>query len=233
MSIEILDIGGFSIGNKVRKTKGYPFRGTVVSLGIKSDGTRKIIGFLLARAEDTTSWRKLLESIKTRGLKGKNLKLIIGDDTQALRSAASIIYPKSPFQLCIVHKMRNVSKNTKYKNRSAVCADLSEIFKSKTHDEAMAKTKQTVKKWYMAEPKAMESLRHNIEYCFTYFSFPPNQWTKVRTTNILEREFRELRRRMKVFDNTFQNIDSANRYANSLINYLNENYPQQSLHTKA
>lgn len=220
------------------KTKGYGWdnNDTVLlcALGIKPNGERKIIGFLLSRAEDTTSWRKLLESIKTRGLKGKNLKLIIGDDTQALRTAASIIYPKAPFQLCIVHKMRNVSKNTKTKNRAAVCLDLSEIFKSRSYDEAMDRAKQTVKKWYMAEPKAMESLRHNIEYCFTYFAFPESKWTKVRTTNILEREFRELRRRMKVFDNTFQNEDSANRYANSILNYLNKNYPhKQSLHTKA
>lgn len=220
------------------KTKGYGWdkNDTVLlcALGIRPNGERKIIGFLLARAEDTTSWQKLLESIRTRGLKGKKLKLVIGDDTQALRTAASVIYPQTSFQLCIVHKMRNVQKNTQYKNRSAVSADLSEIFKSKTRDEAMAKAKQTVKKWYVSEPRAMESLRHNIEYCFTYFAFPESQWTKVRTTNILEREFRELRRRMKVFDNTFQNEDSANRYANSILNYLNENYPhKQSLHTKA
>ncbi len=87
----------------------------------------------------------------------------------------------------------------------------------------------------MSEKKAMESLRHNIEYCFAYFDFPENTWSKIRTTNILEREFREIRCRMKGFDNTFQSVDSTNQYASSIINYLNENYPLSSraLHTKA
>ena len=92
-------------------------------------------------------------------------------------------------------------------------------------EEALKKAKSVIKKWYMTEGKAMESLRHNVEYCFTYLDFPQDTWSKIRTTNMLEREFREIRRRMKGFDSTFQSVDSANRYANSIINYLNENYP--------
>jgi len=39
---------------------------------------------------------------------------------------------------------------------------------------------------------------------------------------------------MKVFDNTFQNEESTNRYANSIISYLNGNYPlRNKLHTNA
>jgi len=72
------------------------------------------------------------------------------------------------------------------------------------------------------EPKAMESLRFNLGHCFTYFAFPQTEWRKIRTTNILDREFRELRRRMKVFGNTFQNQESGERHA--MISYLNDNY---------
>ena len=91
-----------------------------------------------------------------------------------------------------------------------------------------------VRKWYTTEKPATESLRHNIEYCFTYTQFSKELWSKLRTTNMLEREFREVRRRMKVFDNTFQDEESANRYANTIFTNLNNNYPLKSaLHTKA
>jgi transposase-like protein len=115
-----------------------------------------------------------------------------------------------------------------------VAEETKNIFRQDTKEKAMEMAKAVVKKWYMAEPKAMESLRFNLEYCLTYMDFPKEKWSKIRTTNLLEREFRELRRRMKVFDNTFQNEESANRYANTMINYLNNNYPLKGgLHTNA
>lgn len=221
------------------KTKGYGWDDNksvlLCALGIRPDGKRKIIGFSLARSEDTTAWRKLLGNLKKRGLNGKSLRLAITDDNGAIKKALGLFFPGLPVQNCIVHKMRNVLKRTKHKNKPAIGEDLKTIFASRTKKEAMDKAKAVVKKWYMSEPKAMEALRFNIEYCFTYLAFPKILWTKLRTTNLLEREFRELRRRMKVFDNTFQNDESAQRYANTIVNYLNQNYPfsKGGLHTNA
>lgn len=220
------------------KTKGYGWDDNrsvlLCALGIRPNGERKIIGFSLERAEDNESWKRLVGNIKQRGLKGENLKLAIADDHPSIKHAVETFYPSLPVQLCIVHKMRNAIGKTKYRNRVAVAEDVKTIFRSETKEEAMEKAKQVVKTWYMAEPKAMESLRFNLEYCLTYFSFPKDIWRKIRTTNILDREFREFRRRMKVFDNTFQNQESGERYANSIINYLNSHYPLKGgLHTNA
>jgi putative transposase len=219
-------------------TKGYGWteNKTVLlcALGIRPTGERKILGFSLARSEDSTSWTALLHDLKQRGLKGAHLKLVIADDHPTIKVSCGTVYSDVPIQNCVMHKMRNVIHKTSYKQRAGVVEDLKIIFASQTKEEAMEHTKRVVKKWYMTEPKAMESLRFNIEYCFTYFSFPKDLWSKIRTTNILEREFREVRRRMKVFDNTFQNEDSTNRYANSIFTYLNNNYPlKNGLHTKA
>lgn len=220
------------------KTKGYGWEGNdsvlLCALGITSEGKRQILGFSLTRTEDSNSWKQFVASLKTRGLTGDRLKLVIADDHPAIKGAVDTVYPSVPLQNCIVHKMRNVLRKTSYKTKAAVAEDLKGIFKSQSKDEAIEKSRSVVKKWYMTEPKAMESLRFNIEYCFTYFSFPKDLWSKVRTTNILEREFREVRRRMKTFDSTFQNEQSANRYANSLFTYLNSNYPLKGgLHTNA
>ncbi len=220
------------------KTKGYGWDDNdsvlLCALGITPAGTRQIVGFALVRAEDGDSWKQFVTSLKKRGLTGGQLKLVIADDHAAIKGAVESVYPTVPIQNCIVHKMRSVLRKTSYKTKAAIAEDLKGIFRSESKEEAMEKTKAVVKRWYMTESRAMEALRFNIAYCFTYFSFPKDLWSKVRTTNILEREFREVRRRMKVFDNTFQNEQSATRYANSLFTYLNGNYPLKGgLHTNA
>lgn len=211
------------------KTKGYGWEDNdsvlLCALAIRHDGTRKIIGFSLARSEDYDNWYKLLVDIKKRGLIGKNLLLAIIDDTQATKNALNQLYPQLKIQTCVTHKMRNVITKTNFKSRPELIPDLKAVFDSKSKDEAMNQAKVFCKKWYIKEEKAVRSFRHNLEDCFTYFEFPQHLWSKVRTTNILEREFREVRRRIKVFDNTFNNVQSITNYANSIFNNLNENYP--------
>jgi len=219
-------------------TKGYGWDDNrsvlLCALGVRKNGERRIIGFSLERSEDTGGWKKLLSGIKKRGLHGEHLKLVIADDHASIKNAVEVFYPGTPIQLCIVHKIRNVIRKTTFKNRKAVIEDVKAIYQSESKEEAMERAKTVVKKWYMVESKAMESLRFNFEYTTTYFSFPKELWSKVRTTNLLEREFREFRRRMKVFDNTFQNQESGERYANTIINYLNRYYPLKGgLHTNA
>lgn len=202
------------------KTKGYGWEDNdsvlLCALGVRSDGTRKIIGFTLSRSEDYDNWHKLLLDIKRRGLLGKNLKLAIIDDTQATKGALNQLYPQLKIQTCVTHKMRNVITKTNFKSRPALIPDLKTVFDSKSQDEAIKQAKIFCKKWYIKEEKAVKSFRYNLEDCFTYMKFPQHLWKKIRTTNILEREFREVRRRIKVFDNTFNSVQSITNYANSM-----------------
>lgn len=201
-------------------------------LGVTKAGKRKILGFKLAASENEKDWKELFAQLIKRGLAKEKIRLIISDDTQGVKNAAERIFADVPIQGCIAHKMRSVITKAKRKNQKEVAADVKAIFQSTTKEEAIEKAKAVVKKWYMVESKAMESLKFNLEYCFTYLDFPQEDWHLIRTTNILEREFREMRRRMKGFDNTYQNKESATRYANELFTYLNDTYPsKQHLHT--
>jgi putative transposase len=199
-------------------------------LGIKADGSRHILGFRVSRAEDEASWKALLAELKTRGLAGKQLKLVIADDGAGLQAALPHVYPAVPLQLCIVHKMRNVLGKTSHTHKRAMADDLKHIFAATTKDDATERAKTVVKKWYMTQPKAMESLRFHIDRCFTYLDFPPGEWVKIRTSNVLEREFREVRRRLKVMDSTFHDEASAQRYATTIFNNLNGTYPRVLTH---
>lgn len=199
-------------------------------LGIRPDGTRQILGFRVSRSEDEASWRALLSELKTRGLAGKRLELVIADDGAGLHAALPHVYPDLPVQLCIAHKMRNVLAKTPAKHKRAMADDLKHIFAATTKTEATERAKAVVKKWYATQPRAMESLRFHVDKCFTYLDFPPEVWTKIRTSNVLEREFREVRRRLKVMDSTFHDQASAERYATTIFNNLNGTYPRVLTH---
>lgn len=194
-------------------------------VGLKADGSRKLIGFSLARAEDETAWTNLLNEVKKRGLSGKSVNLITMDDSAGAKAAIDRVYPNIPIQNCLVHKLRSVMQKTSYTNRASVTEDLKAITHAGSPDEATKAAKDIVKKWYVREEAAMNSLKHNFEYCLTYYQFPREDWSKIRTSNIIEREFREVRRRTKVNDHSFNDFDSARRYHEGIFQYLNSNYP--------
>lgn len=195
------------------------------ALGVRPDGSRKIIAFKAAYSEAEKAWIILLKDIKQRGLKGKNLKLIISDDNLGLQKGLDQIYPNVPVQSCIVHKMRNVIMNTSYKNRKTIAEEVKLIYNCEDKKTAEEAAEKFCRKWYVAEEKTVRSLRYNFDRTLTYMDFDKSLWQHLRTTNLLEREFREVRRRIKVFDNSFDSHQSLNNYANSIFDYLNNNYP--------
>ena len=194
-------------------------------LGMRIDGSYQILGFTLARAEDSNSWAELLSSIKQRGLSGKALDLVIMDDSAGCKLAIEKVFKDTPIQNCMVHKLRNVLSKTSHKHKKAMAEDLKVISGAQSPDEALLTAKEIAKKWYTKEEKAIASLRHNFEYCLTYYQYPKDIWKKIRSTNVLEREFREVRRRTKVNDHSFNSFESANMYHEGIFQYLNDNYP--------
>lgn len=220
------------------KAKGYGWEGDkaviLCVLGIKPDGNRNIIGFSVSRDESYESWYELLLSIKRRGLTGSDLKLIISDDGKGFEGAIGQLFPKASHQICITHKMRNVLGKTSHKHKKAMGSDLKTVYNQESKEQALLQIKALCKKWYLTEPKAVVSLKYQVMATLTYFNFDKSVWHKIRTNNTLEREFREIRRRIKVMDSSFNDTESATRYAGSIINYLNQNYPavrKPKLHT--
>jgi transposase-like protein len=210
------------------KAKGYGWEDDdavmLCAIGIRDDGTKDILGFKVARAEDEDAWSKFLVSLYDRGLDKTKLKLVIADDGAGFRAAKDKLLPDIPLQVCIVHKMRNVMTKTSKKHRGAVTQGLKDIYSSKTKGEATTKAKALIKQWYASESKAMESLRYHFEDTIAYMDFPKEEWSKLRTSNTVERLFREVRRRMKVMDNSFNSTDSMHNYGATILGNLQEVY---------
>jgi transposase-like protein len=128
-----------------------------------------------------------------------------------------------------------VIKAASHKNKAGIALDLKTAYNQETVKQALESFRALTKRWYLVEPAAVEILKHNLQSTLTYYIFEKSEWRKVRTNNILEREFRELRRRINVMDSSFNDRDSASRYAAATFSYLNQNYPatRGGLHTNA
>ncbi|MFA6601901.1 MAG: transposase [Candidatus Paceibacterota bacterium] len=179
------------------------------------------LGFRLAGGESADEWKELIASIHKRGFDIKSAKLISADDGQGLLSALEDMAPSMPVQICIAHRYRNVLAHTRHVNKRAVADDLKKLTACSSKEEAVAHLKDMEKRWQVNEPRAVTSLLFNVNRSLTYFDFPKEDWKMIRTSNKVERSFREIRRRTAVSDHHFQSDASAEKYIASAIGWRN------------
>jgi len=171
-------------------------RPILIAFGVKTDGSKHILTFKLAKSESEAEWLGLVNDLYRRGLKGLNLSLIISDNCAGLKSAVNYVYPYTALQLCTVHKLRNILSRIRNKrqNRRRIMRQACKIFKSRSKQEASTRYNHFIREWANKEPGVVRTMKKDIEYYFTYFNFPADKRSSLKSTNPLERINRELRR---------------------------------------
>ena len=213
---------------KIRYNGKYHNRKVLAVYGITLFGERKLLGFVQAKGESQDAWEGLLNSIYNRGLKGKNLKLVTIDGSGGLKSALSIVYPHVPIQRCWAHKLRNVSNYLKKAYQDECIKGARRIYKAKSKHHAAAEFKNWKKMWKRKASNAVHCLEKDLEELLNFFDTPKNHWIRVRTTNVIERSFREVRRRTRVFS-CFSNKQSCERIIYAIITYLNNKWKERPI----
>jgi len=190
---------------------------------------KEILAFQLTDVEDEASWKGFIAGIKGRGLQGKNLKLIITDGNPALLKAIKQIYPFIRGQRCIAHKMRNVAVKIRRMNRPVCLKEAKLIFAAESRKEAIKRFREWEAKWHVEEERAVKCMKRDLFNCLNYYEFDKELWKSIRTTNILERAFREVRRRTRPMNNFFTNEASSNRIMYGISKMLNKNWKGKTL----
>jgi transposase-like protein len=182
-----------------RKTgAGAVRRPVLVALGLRADGKKEIIDFRLAAAESAAAWEHFLTDLYRRGLEGQGLELICVDGGSGLLAALPFVYPGVPVQRCWAHKIRNVTAKVKKADREAVKRDLHRVMNADNLAAARKAARRFADRWQGAWPKAVACLRNDLDEllaCFRYNTLAERK--AVRTTNAIERRFREVRRRTR------------------------------------
>lgn len=196
----------------------------LVAYGIHTDGRREILGFVLADSESAAEWRSLLADLKARGLKGTKLRLITVDGNKGLARALKDIYPLKPVQRCLMHKIRNVmGACSRQANRKHVAASLRSVWAAKNRTQAMKAIADFEAEWIVEEELAVRTLKRDLHNCLTFLRFPIEDHKQIRTTNALERAFREVRRRTRPMG-TYVTRDSAERIMFGVTDHLNQQW---------
>jgi transposase-like protein len=212
---------------KIRYNGRYQTRTVLVAYGITVFGQRVLLDFRQAKGESQTAWEALLNSLYARGLEGKNLKLLVMDGSAGLRAAAELVYPQAKIQRCWVHKLRNVA-NACPKQHQACVRQARQIYLAAHRAQAQAAFQRWKQAWKRRCPKAVACLEQDLEELLSFFDCPVEHRIKVRTTNAIERSFREVRRRTNVFS-CFSNTASTDRIIYAIFTHLNQGWKDAPL----
>jgi transposase-like protein len=207
-----------------RKTgAGAVRRPVLVALGLRPDGRKEIIDYRLAVAESAAQWELFLTDLYRRGLEGKALHMICVDGGAGLLAALPIVYPAVPVQRCWAHKIRNVLNKIRKADHKTVKADLHNIMNAETRTKARTRARRFAERWQAIYPKAVACLRDDLDELLTCWRYPTLEKRKqVRTTNAIERRFREVRRRTRPMG-VFQDRTSMDRILFAVFTYENSN----------
>jgi len=103
-----------------------------------------------------------------------------------------------------------------------------EIYQAHTRREAVAYFRKWAKEWHSSQPKAVSCLEVDLDELLNFLSCPRAHWRKIRTTNAIERAFREVRRRTRPVS-CFQNHGSIDRITYGVINHLNSTWREKPI----
>jgi putative transposase len=183
-------------------------------MGVWEDGRHQIIHYQLAAAEDTAAWTELLAALIARGLKASAVQMVVSDGSTGLPAALATQLPNAKQQRCVVHKIRGLERAFCYRDlsitdpvsqetltheaarrlrRQQLSTEAHAIFEANTRAEARERLEQFRTTWGTLEPEVVRLLAKDMEACLTFYQFAPPLHRLVRSTNLLERFFREFR----------------------------------------
>lgn len=205
----------------------------LVAYGVDYTGVKELIDFTAVRSESEEHWSGFLFDLYERGLKGKRLKLIIVDGGKGLGEALDGIYTRVLRQRCWAHKLRNVATYLRKKDEEECLAGAKAIYSAKSLKHAKKEFRIWKLRWEKLYPEAITCLEKDLDEMLTFFLFDARHWRKLRTTNPIERIFREFRRRTDVMGNHMTNMNSCEKIFYVITEFLNERWrTRRYLHFK-
>jgi len=213
---------------KVKGASGVKKKLVLCAYGIRPDGTRELISFRQASSESEAQWQAFLDDLLKRGLEGGVLELITTDGGMGLHQALDTVYPYVKRQRCWAHKLRNVAAKLRRRHQQECLAGAKAIYLADTRREAAARFHLWSEDWRALEPAAVTCLEKDLDELLTFLDCPRQHWRKIRTTNVIERAFREIRRRTRPMS-CFQNSASVDRIVYGVIAHLNNNWKVKPL----
>ena len=194
----------------------------LIAVGIDVDGMRTVLGVSVSLSEAEVHWRDFLQGLVKRGLHG--IKLITSDDHVGLKAARQAVFSGVAWQRCQFHLQQNATAYVpRLEMRPRVAADIRAIFNAQDLEEAERLLAKTVEAYRESAPKLATWMEESIPEGLAVFALPLSHRRLLRTSNMLERLNREIKRRTRVAT-LFPNEESLLRLATAILVEVSEEW---------
>jgi putative transposase len=213
---------------RIRLVGAVRRRMALCAYGITKEGKRELIDFLITKAEGEDAWKSFLMDLSRRGLKGQALRLVATDGAVGMAKALAYVWPRARHQRCWVHKLRNLSNKLKASQQHCV-TEARDIYQlSRNARQALQRFRSWKAKWQKQAPAAVACLEKDLDELLEFFQTPPQLWKRLRSTNVIERLFVEVRRRIRTMC-AFTTRQSCERILYSVFNHMNTYWEKRPL----
>lgn len=208
---------------KTRIKQRVVSKALMVAIGLNEKGRREVIGFELYDRESKDTWHEFFLRLRSRGL--KDVKMITSDAHEGIVYGISRVYPDTPWQRCQFHFTRNIVDKAPKKYREGLRSELQAMFQCADIKDARKKRNSILEEYSDVAPQAMECLDLGFESAMTVMLIPMAFRRSMRTSNLLERVNRELKRRSQAIG-VFPNDESVIRLMGAVLMEYHEKRQQ-------
>jgi transposase-like protein len=202
----------------------------LMAVGVTPEGRRTVLGVSVSLSEAEVHWREFFSHLQARGLHG--VRLVVSDDHAGLKAAREARFAGVPWQRCQFHLQQNAGHYVpKLSMRSEVAADLRAIFDAPDRSEAERRLELTVRKYEKSAPKLSAWMSENVPEALTVFAFSPAQRRRLRTSNMLERLSKEIKRRTRVAT-LFPGSASLLRLVSAVLMEVSEEWESEKMYLR-
>jgi putative transposase len=205
---------------KVRDHGRVVSKALVVAYAVHETGLREVIGLDIGEVESGSFWVEFLRGLKKRGLSG--VRLAVSDQHEGVKHAIARVLA-CPWQRCTVHFVRDMLAHCRRDQRGLVSAALREVFNAENRDQARERVGHVLQRLEPVAPKVCRLLEEAEEDLIAFYLLPAEHWSKLRSTNPLERVNKEIGRRSDVVG-IFPNDAAVIRLAGALLSEQNDEW---------
>lgn len=206
----------------IRKLAAY------VILGINSEGKKEVLTISIGENESSKYWLSILNELKNRGV--KDILILCADGLTGIKEAITAAFPRTEYQRCIVHQVRNTLKFVPDKDRKEFASDLKTIYQAPDEKKALIALEKVTEKWSPKYPNSMKRWKDNWDSISPIFKFSETVRKIIYTTNAIESlnsTYRKLNRQRSVFPSDqallkalyLSTFEATKKWTNSIRNW--------------
>lgn len=175
-----IDAVHFSVrdNNVIKKLAAY------IILGINEEGKKEVLSIQVGENESSKYWLSVLNELKNRGV--KDILILCADGLAGIKESIGVAFPKTEYQRCIVHQVRNTLKYVADKDKKEFAEDLKKIYHAPSEEAGLSRMEEVSERWDEKYPNAMKSWQKNWDAISPIFKFSSDVRKVIYTTNAIE-----------------------------------------------